>query len=127
MIEVIAPWIAAISSWVVLALLLDLEKKRKRLNDWINDNLDATGFHQELVKAEQSGHEDERNRIIKLLIDEGVFCNGHWHHECLENENCILKINGGWHGVSPCEWDFMGGNECKRVIALIRVGKNENN
>ena len=92
------------------------------LNDLI-----ATNAINAFNNGVQTGIAQERKRIIELLIEEGVFCNGHWKHECSEPKNCDLTINGSWHGAGPCEWDFMGGNDCKQVIELIKEIKNANN
>lgn len=69
------------------------------------------------------GVTDERERIIKLLKENTVICNGHWSHDCLDIANCPdydpKSRQRNWHGKGPCEEHFMGGH-CNDVIALIK-------
>lgn len=85
----------------------------------------ASAWAKGLMLGKAVGARDEQDRIIKLLIKEKIFCDGHWQHECKDFNVCELPINGGWHGSGPCEMDFMGGDDCKKAIALIRGKKND--
>lgn len=73
MIELIAIWTAAICSWVVVALLLIEKKKRKQINIWANEALDAIRFRQELAKADQSGLITDWARAAQIDINDPMF------------------------------------------------------
>ena len=77
--------------------------------------------------GESRGMRAEQERIIKLLEDDGAICVGHWAHSCQDVESCkeydpnSRQIH--WHGKSPCEAHYMGG-DCDHLIELIK-GKNK--
>ena len=73
MIEVIVMWTAAICSWIVVGVLLVERKKRKQLNDWANEALDAIRFRQELVKAEKSGLITDWAKAAQIDIHDPMF------------------------------------------------------
>lgn len=96
------------------------QEEYKASQHWINNPLIKPRSKVAMFEEwEARIRKEENERTIKLLIEEGYFCNGHWNHECQDTQNCTLRRSGSWHGVAPCESDFLGGNDCKRVIALI--------
>ena len=73
MIELIAIWTAAICSWIVVALLLIEKKKRKQINTWANEALEAIRFRQELAKADQSGLITDWAKAAQIEINDPMF------------------------------------------------------